>query len=314
MKALDILEVYTRKLTTLRRGGTSYGLAPHKPIFLLTIIDLVESGDIRVNRIPLSEKLFEQFAINWKLLVPNVKVGDITQPIYHLQNEGFWLAIKQDGNTLEGRLTSKKQVLKQLVFGQLDDSLFELLSDVTYRPIIKMVLLDTYFAATQASYLNVKSMPNYISEIEGVILEEKKSSKKMITRVEERFVRDWKFRQNVLSIYNNTCCISRLRIEPSSSIIEACHIQPHAQFGIDTITNGIPLCANLHKAFDEGMISMDANYRVLIKGKKAFKENDSPYNIRQFEGAQILLPNKEVFYPSLERLKWHQNRFGFKVN
>lgn len=131
------------------------------------------------------------------------------------------------------------------------------------------------------------------------------------TTVVEGFVRDWKFKTKVMDFYDYTCCVSRLKVEPTFALIEAAHINPHAKFGINTITIGIPLCVYLHRAFDHGLISLSDNYTILVKGKKTFKETDSPLNLRQFVGQEILLPEADRYYPSLENLRWHQNRFGF---
>lgn len=80
----------------------------------------------------------------------------------------------------------------------------------------------------------------------------------------------------------------------SISMIDACHIVPFSESYNDTITNGIPLCPNLHRAFDRGLIGIDDNYRVLIS--RSWKESQSPYLIKQFEGKQILLPENSNMY------------------
>jgi len=71
------------------------------------------------------------------------------------------------------------------------------------------------------------------------------------------------------------------------------------------------MCSNLHRAFDAGLLSLNDNYEILIKGKRTFEENNSPFNLRQFEGKKILLPLNEKFYPDLENLNWHRKEFGF---
>lgn len=78
-----------------------------------------------------------------------------------------------------------------------------------------------------------------------------------------------------------------------------------------TLTNGIALCPNLHRAFDRGLISISDNYTVLIN--KNFIENkNSVFNINQFEDLQIMLPELESNYPSLENLHNHRKRYNFE--
>lgn len=305
------LNHYTNLLTTLNRGSTQYGLAPHKPILLLSLIDIYEKQNIDLSQVALDQSIFDQFTTNWQLLFPNEKVGDVSMPIFHLTRDGFWKVVQKDGSLLNRKLSSKRQVILQTRYGQLDKALVELLVDPITRPLIKMVLLDTYFPKTKHQYLIEQPIPNYILEMEQLVVEERLAKKKTINRVEERFARDWKFRARLLQLYNNTCCISRYQIIPNYKIIEACHIQPHAEFGIDTVTNGIPLSIHLHRAFDGGLISLNDRYEVLVKDQRSFKENTSPFNLRQFKGQQILLPNNSSFYPDLNKVHWHRERWGF---
>lgn len=308
---MNQLNYYTQKLTTLTRGNTRYGLAPHKPLLLLSILDIYEDQAIDESKIPLDQKLFDQFATNWQQLFPTERVGDVTMPIYHLKGEGFWKVILQDGSILDRKLSSTKQVIKTTKHGQLEEGLGQLIVDSVTRPLLKMVLLDTYFPDTKQIYLMQRPIPPYIMEMEELVLEERLAKRKTIKREEEVFTRDWKFRDQLLKLYNNTCCISKYQIIPNYKIIEACHIQPHGKFGIDTVTNGIPLSIHLHRAFDSGIISLNDRYEVLVKGQRSFKENDSPFNLRQFKGQQILLPSNSLYFPDLGKLAWHREWFGF---
>ena len=62
--------------------------------------------------------------------------------------------------------------------------------------------------------------------------------------------------------------------------------------------------------FDRGLISIDDNYTVLVNSN--FSEvNRTPYNIKQFDGMRLLLPENNKLFPSLDSLKHHRTRFGF---
>lgn len=103
-----------------------------------------------------------------------------------------------------------------------------------------------------------------------------------------------------------------MRIDATANIsmIDACHIVPFSEAYDDTLTNGIALSPNLHRAFDRGLISISDDYKVLIK--KNFIENSkSVFNLAQFENQKILLPKHETYFPSLENLKHHRKRFNF---
>ena len=66
------------------------GIAPHKPILLLSAIALIQQGIIRQNRIFLSPELIATFLKYWSFLGTESHRSDIAQPFFHLQSEGFW--------------------------------------------------------------------------------------------------------------------------------------------------------------------------------------------------------------------------------
>jgi DNA sulfur modification protein DndC len=74
----------------------------------------------------------------------------------------------------------------------------------------------------------------------------------------------------------------------------------------DTITNGIALCPNLHRAFDRGLITIDNNYKVIVS--KTFKEDETNYSIRIFENQQIFLPKQEIHFPLIDNFSWHRRK------
>ena len=87
-------------------------------------------------------------------------------------------------------------------------------------------------------------------------------------------------------------------------MIDACHIIPFSNSYNDTIINGIPITPTLHRAFDNGLISIDDNYRVLVS--KQFKESQSNFSLKQFENQQIILPDNSKNYPDFKSLNWHR--------
>lgn len=298
------------KITLIKRGGTRYGPAPHKAILLLSIIDIIENQRLKENKIRIDQNLIESFKRNWKLLVSPDRSYDIGKPIYHLQNDGFWNTITKEGKKLEQVISSERQLIAKLSHGSFQKELFGLLQDNHNLALFRMVLIDTFFSLKKKKY--IKKLPALFNEIDLEILEEATPIYRKHITTNEGFVRSWKFRNYVLNAYNKTCSISDLKVEPNYALIEAAHIKQHAKFGIDSITNGIALSVHLHRAFDNGLIGISEDYKVLVQNNKIFKENiSSPFNIRQFEGKQIALPETLKYYPSQENLSWHRERFGF---
>jgi putative restriction endonuclease len=60
---------FLHALTHLNRAPTKFGKAPHKPVLLLTLIELMESGYVNENRLYPDTELVGVFQENWRLLV-----------------------------------------------------------------------------------------------------------------------------------------------------------------------------------------------------------------------------------------------------
>lgn len=310
---MNALTKYVQKFGRLRVARLKGALAPHKPILLLSIIEGINKGDIQENRVYITPNLVATFKDYWHQLVLNSTfTSNFSLPFYHLKSDGFWHL-----QTFAGReiaLTSSNSIksfshLKQVVdFAFFNEDLYALLLNQHTRQVLKQALLTTYF-----SNVDLESPNHLIGEIINQILHESSAvyrTKAMNFDDEEVFVRSSVFKKEIPRIYNYTCSISGMRIITDSEIqmIDACHIVPFSESLDDTITNGISLCPNLHRAFDRGLISLDSDYKVLIK---PFSEQENFYSIKQFEGKQILLPNKKEYFPSQENLAVHRNRHKF---
>ncbi|WP_165929555.1 HNH endonuclease [Pseudocnuella soli] len=310
---MDLLSSYVRKFTKLKRGNVQGMKAPHKPVLLLAVIDGIEKKNIRSNQIQISPELVANFKDFWSQLVRDSRFSEnFSLPFFHLRSDGFWHL-----QTLPGReisLTSSHSIksfthLKEVInYACFDQELYNLLSNEHTRQILKQTLLDAYFPNTHLHASN-----QLIGEIINQILHEPSAiykTKALNFDEEEVFVRSGVFKKEIPKIYNHTCAISRMRIITDADIqmIDACHIVPFSQSHDDTITNGISLCPNLHRAFDRGLISLDGEYRVLVK---PFKEQENFYSIKQFEARQILLPNSNHYFPAQENLAAHRLRHNF---
>ena len=120
--------------------------SPHKVAMLLTVMDLIESDDLKDNRIEFSESLTKAFAMRFRELEAQ---GDSARPIYpyfHLRSEGFWHHRLKPGQSEPYRqlttVTSRSQVERHIAYAYLDDELFELLGNHTVRELLRAALLE----------------------------------------------------------------------------------------------------------------------------------------------------------------------------
>lgn len=316
----DILLQYLTYFKNLNRGfNKGLGRAPHKPILLIAILQLIGKGIISTNKIYITPELLIAFKDNWLKLVETKHTSNFALPFFHLRSEPFWNLVSKFGVDIQ--LTKSKSIksfnsLKEsIAFAEMDQKLFLLAQVPNYRVILEHSLLDEYFNNSKVNYspndiysleyrinnelLNDDSQDyaNKIVELQRILNEEQFE--------EEIFVRGGLFKKMVPQIYDFCCCISGMKIETTtnSQMVDACHIKPFSVSHDDTIPNGISLSPNLHRAFDRGLITINKDYIVRIS--PTLKDNGSVYSISQFEGIQILLPKKPKWYPSPEALIWH---------
>ncbi|MFA5971925.1 MAG: HNH endonuclease [Lentimicrobiaceae bacterium] len=301
----------------------SHGIAPHKPILLLSVLQAYQNNLITSQRIYITPEIVALFKTNWSLLVTTQHDCRISYPFYYLKSEKFWKLIPKPGfeniDQMGSIMKSFSNLNAAVDFAVINDDLCFLMQDKSCNSILQQFLLDEYFPLTKADFSNsIAGQLRLFNEIEDKIISEKpyeyqREIKNLMLQQneEEIFLRGSIFKREIPKIYNYTCCISGMKIAAtiSVSMIDACHIVPFSECYDDTISNGISLCPNLHRAFDRGLISIDDNYKVLVKSN--WSEDQSNYSIKQFEGKQILLPSNSNQFPSLENFNLHRVRFSF---
>lgn len=295
------------------------GKAPHKPILLLSILQLIKKGTITSNRIFITAELILEFKRNWKQLVETDHTSNFSLPFFHLKSEPFWYLVPKAGRnysvTRSKSIKSFKNLRETIAFAEIDKDLFLLLQQPLSQLLLQKVLLGTYFPNTKNSFLE-EEISYEENNIEHEILNEPreiyqnhiqklKASLGEDQFEEEIFVRGGLFKRTIPRIYDYTCSISGLKINSSSNVqmIDACHIHPFSLSNDDTVPNGIALSPTLHRAFDRGLITINSDFVVRVS--PTIDEKNSSFSISQFEGQQILLPKKEKWYPSQESLIWH---------
>lgn len=317
----EYLKKYIRQFEKLRRDYRNGG-APHKPILLLSILTGIRTGWIESNHIPINAELVAKFKDLWAILVRTNHRKNFALPFYHMKSEPFWTLKALPGHefavTSSNSIRSFKNLRENLDHAIVDPDLFHLMQDTEGNAVLSKHLLDTYFEGFELR----DGDGEYLVTIESDIAAESKVDyerklkelKESMTEEEfeeEVFVRGSMFKKKIPQIYDYTCAISGLRIDAVSdaSLLDACHIVPFSETQNDTLRNGILLCPNLHRAFDRGLISIDDDYRVIVRN--SFRETESPYSIRQFEGNEINLPRPPSYAPDPLNLDWHRRRWEF---
>ena len=129
------------------------------------------------------------------------------------------------------------------------------------------------------------------------------------TAIVQRAVRDDLFRIEVLRAYDATCAVSGLGITyvPRSGNIrrevEAAHIVPVARGGRDVINNGLALNRTVHWAFDNGMIWIDDDYKIVVTENTLRHERNGW--LSDYHGKHLTPPADQTSLPDPDYLMWH---------
>jgi len=84
-----------------------------------------------------------------------------------------------------------------------------------------------------------------------------------------------------------------------TAVLEACHIYPYMGPKTNHVQNGIILRSDLHSLYDQGLIFIDENYKIMLSEK--IKISDQ---YKYLDGQPLLnLPRDTKLKPSKEALK-----------
>ncbi len=145
---IEALSYYAKKFQRLR-VDRAHGIAPHKPILLLSVIEQVRREIIVENKIYLSSELIQTFLKYWSYLGSFNHNPDISRPFFHMRSGKFWHLWANSGYV---KLISSKEKLKTLAevrqavkYAYLDEELFEFLRDPISRSSLIAVLVARWF-------------------------------------------------------------------------------------------------------------------------------------------------------------------------
>jgi putative restriction endonuclease len=317
----SILNPYANHFKKLNRSSHKVlGKAPHKPILLLAVLQLIRKGEISSNRIEITPELVLAFKSNWQTLVTTLHTCNFALPFFHSKSEPFWkLSFLSKGAASLKSISTLNSLKDNVAFAEIDQALFLLMMNRETNAYLEQLLIETYFPKTSFNYQleTTEKQYNLEFEIKQQIVEESaeayqikiKQLENQLTEEEweeERFIRGGIFKKEIPRLYGYQCCISAMKIETTinAQLVDACHIVPFSFSNDDTITNGICLSPNLHRAFDRGLLTITDDYIVRIS--PTVREANSPYGILQFNGKSIELPKALQHYPSVQNLSWHR--------
>jgi putative restriction endonuclease len=294
------------KLANLNVARTGpRGIAPHKPLMLLTIVDLIESGDIPDGWVKYDVRLVSRFRDYWELVQDRQRNSpDIPMPFNALggDKDQVWHCFTADGQPSKSKLTTR--------LCHLDPALFACLQDADFRRESRRTLVGIYFTPTEQVMLCARlGLPAPNTDAIATLRSDAATFK-----ASQNKGRDSRFKSDVLGGYYFTCALTGYRLDTeTSSIVQAAHIHQHAVSGNDNPCNGLALTPDAHWMFDAGLWTAvpkgdDLLVQIAINRFSEF----SPHGrtLSAFNGHPLHFHNHARLRPEREYLEWHGRRHG----
>ena len=281
------------RLRVDRAGGDP---APHKPLLLLALMDLIEARRIPLPTFPLTAELTYQFLTYWRIVAHRRKATpDIRMPFHHLSGDHIWEALDAQLQPSADRKLTR--------FARLPDSAATLLQDSDFRGEARRVLTATYFQPEeQVALAATLEIP------EGELGPNALSLDASDHETAVGRGRDVKFRLVVVAAYLYTCALTRHRLTTITrgSMIDAAHIHQFADSRNNDPRNGLALSKNSHWMFDQGLWSIGDDLTVLVATSQFTEDCPGGTPLVRFAGQRLLLPADERLWPDRAYVAWHR--------
>jgi putative restriction endonuclease len=311
----DYAERFARLRTNRNRKvwtGVTAHQAPHKPMLLLCVLDLFDSGGISSNLIEISDDLTELFGRYWERVLPFGHSGNLALPFFHLQGDGFWRLLPRRAEARIGpQISSLTRLRDEVIGARLDEELYGLISSKENRDWLRSVLIETYFSPEVRDRIFAQSAVNRGALVysEELLKHPEDPRVQETLPIEESYrsaVRDQGFRRAVVTAYLHRCalCGIRVRTPDGRTAVAAAHIVPWSLTRDDRPANGMALCRMCHWVFDEGLMRVSSGYEILSSPQLTTSDNLPGY-LTTLEGRGIVGPSQKPFWPDAGSLRWH---------
>jgi putative restriction endonuclease len=291
--------------------------APHKPILLLAVLDLVHRGVITTPFIDVTGDLVELnelFNLYWRRIIPLGQSSSIAFPFSRLDREPFWELVPQLDKTITPAIinnTSSIKYLRKYALGdRMDEGLFRIMQTGEGREALREALLQSCFSVEAQAMLREQSVINREAFDYSRILEEK-AHLPLVKEIAEadnyRTAARDQGRRIVIKAYDHRCAICGVRIitPEQHTVVDAAHIVPWSRSKNDDIRNGMALCKLCHWAFDEGMMGVSDNYEVITSRQISVNPN-APGFLLTLTGRGIIGPQERELWPARQYIAEHR--------
>ena len=313
---------YAKRFASLRRDPSrvrwterTRNGAPHKPLLLLSVLDLFEQGRMRSDMVGLTTDLGELFDRYWTRIMPPDKYGNLALPFFHLSGDGFWhlrpRSGKEDFLAASGQIRSLSRLRDTIIGAHLDHELYALLQVQGHRAVLRAVLIEAYFAPEVGLALTEQgAINNEAFRYSELLLRRDHEQVAEALAKQEAYrpaARDQGFRRAVVTAYDYRCALCGIRIVTFDrhTAVDASHIKPWSLSRDDRPANGMALCKLCHWSFDEGLLGVSRHYTVMFSDQ-LFAHDNLPGHLTSLKGRTIVGPAERMHWPDPDSLRWHR--------
>lgn len=302
----DPQKLWLRRLTKLNpnvqksRGPGAERFAPHKPLLLLALIDTADAGELIEPRTALTAGIRIRFNALWQIVVRRWTTRpDVLLPFHHLSTQGFWKALRADGQPSEG--PDSTRLIK------LHPDFFALLAQPHFRELARLLVVQSWFPPEEQLALKETLNLTGGSDLDpaGLVAE--------VQAAYKATGRDARFRIQVVVEYRYTCALTGYTLTATrtgATIVEAAHIAAFADTRNNDPRNGLALTPDAHGSFDEGLWTIDDDLRIVV-ARDAFADwSPEGASLKARHGRPLHFASGSRLRPDSQYLSWHRSRFA----
>ncbi|MGQ9675948.1 MAG: nuclease-related domain-containing protein [Chloroflexota bacterium] len=134
-----LLDEFLKRLDNLTTHGA--GFKPHKYLFLLTILDLLEEQQVPKNEFPFDARMRHKFTSYFRQYAGENDRNRPWAPFFHLGSSGFWHLRSLPGRERDlANLTTvggPRELVENVDYGYLSDAVFDLLSNRSVAAVVR---------------------------------------------------------------------------------------------------------------------------------------------------------------------------------
>jgi putative restriction endonuclease len=279
---------------------------PHKPILLLTVMDMIASGTATPDRIQWSDDLRSTFKRYFEK-VRRLNDSDTPEnPFVYLRSDGFWNPVlKNEGAIVPlDHPPTVSEAREAKVFASFSNGMQAVVSDAGLRGRLREAIVSRYFPMARAAV-------EPLFQEHGLRAASVGTDAKTQEELEVGHGRNPAFRRKVLEVYDWQCAACGLRIKlPDSGLtfVDGAHLIPFYESRNDHPTNGIALCKNHHWAMDRFLIvpTIEGRWKAspILDSRRSPGERD----LCSLDNQSLLPPHDDAYRPSEEALAWRTKR------